>query len=87
MKHTHSNVLKCKVICVYPDETKPFTQWDVMIKSMPDQSLYDLSLYSIFERQNNKEAHRTTSYIQIARGNHKVTMFPSWASECGIIDI
>lgn len=84
MKQTHSNVLKCKVVSVYPDETKPFTQWDVMIKSVPNQSHYNLSLYSIFERQNHKVAHRTTSYIQIAQGNHKVTMIPSWASECGI---
>lgn len=85
MMKTRANVLRCKVISVYPDESKPFTEWNLMIKSVPNQEKYGLSLYSIFERQNNKVAHRTASYVQIAQGNHKVTMLPANAVESGII--
>ncbi|MDO4163122.1 MAG: glycosyltransferase family 2 protein [Bacteroides sp.] len=73
---TRANVLKCEVKSVYPEEDRPFWEWDKMINPVLDQAKYDLSLYSIFERQNNKVIHRATCYLQISMGNHKVTMFP-----------
>ena len=57
-----------------------------MVKPVYNQELYDLSLYSLFERQNKKVIHRTTCYLQISMGNHKVTMFPK-RSEFGNVRV
>ena len=83
---THVNVLNCEMRSVYPEEGKPFWQWDKMVKAVSEPELYDLSLYSLFERQNKKVIHRATCYLQIYMGNHKVTMFPK-RSEFGKIRV
>ncbi|OKZ05902.1 MAG: glycosyl transferase [Bacteroides oleiciplenus] len=83
---THVNVLNCEMRSVYPEEGKPFWQWDKMVKAVSEPELYDLSLYSLFERQNKKVIHRATCYLQISMGNHKVTMFPK-RSEFGKIRV
>lgn len=83
---THFNVLNCEVQSVYPEEGKPFWQWDKMVKPVYNREFYDLSLHSLFERQNKKVIHRTTGYLQISMGNHKVTMFPKH-SECGNVRV
>mgnify|MGYP002546258484 FL=1 len=83
---THANVLNCEMRSVYPEEGKPFWQWDKMVKAVSEPELYDLSLYSLFERQNKKVIHRATCYLQISMGNHKVTMFPK-RSEFGKIRV
>lgn len=81
---THANVLECEVASVYPEEEKPFWQWDKVIKSVPEPKLYGLSRYSLFERQNKKVIHRTTCYLQISMGNHKVAMFPKWSEQAKV---
>lgn len=83
---THVNVLNCEMRSVYPEEGKPFWQWDKMVKAVSEPELYDLSLYSLFERQNKKVIHRATCYLQISMGNHKVTIFPK-RSEFGKIRV
>lgn len=83
---THANVLNCEMRSVYPEEGKPFWQWDKMVKAVAEPELYDLSRYSLFERQNKKVIHRTTCYLQISMGNHKVTMFPK-QSEYGRVRV
>lgn len=81
---TRANVLMCEMRSMYPDEDRPFYQWDRAVKTVPDPETYDLSLYSIFERQNRKVIHRTDGYLQISMGNHKVKMFPQCAKASDI---
>lgn len=73
---TRANVLNCEMRSVYPEEGKPFWQWNRTVKTVTDLEHYDLSRYSLFERQNKKVAHRSAGYLQISMGNHKVTMLP-----------
>ena len=56
---TNANVLNCEMRSVYPEEEKPFWQWDKTVKAVTEPEKYDLSLYSLFERQNKKVIHRT----------------------------
>lgn len=83
---THANVLNCEMRSVYPEEGKPFWQWNKMVKAIAEPEIYDLSRYSLFERQNKKVIHRATCYLQISMGNHKVTMFPK-QSEYGRVRV
>jgi glycosyltransferase involved in cell wall biosynthesis len=76
---THANVLNCEMHSVYPEERKPFYQWTHIVKAVEEPEYYDLSRYSLFERQNKKVIHRADGYLQISMGNHKVTMFPKYA--------
>lgn len=73
---THANVLNCEMRSVYPEESKPFWQWDKVVKTVTNPEVYNLSIYSLFERQNKKVIHRTAGYLQISMGNHKVSMLP-----------
>lgn len=84
LEKTSANVLRCTVQSVYPEEDRPFWQWNEIIRPVIEQEKYGLSIYSIFERQNKKVIHRTDGYIQISMGNHKVTMFPKRAANCDI---
>lgn len=81
---TRANVLICWMENMYPDETRPFYQWDCAVKAVPDPEVYGLSRYSIFERRNKKVAHRAAGYLQISMGNHKVKMFPQYTKESSI---
>ena len=81
LSHTHANVLNCKMRSLYPEDGKPFWLWHRAVNYVPDQGRYNLSPYSIFERQNKKVIHRTAGYLQISMGNHKVTMFPKHSKE------
>lgn len=74
--NTHANVLNCTIRSVYPEEEKPFWQWNQMVMPVADPEAYGLSIYSLFERQNKKVIHRTAGYLQISMGNHKVSMLP-----------
>ncbi len=73
---TKANVLACKMCSVYPEEEKNWTEWRQTVREVKDYEAYNLSLYSIFERQNKKVIHRTAGYLQISMGNHKVKMLP-----------
>lgn len=73
---SRANALTCEMKCVYPEEGKPFWQWGQTVEVVNDLERYNLSRYSLFARQNKKVIHRTTGYIQISMGNHKVTMLP-----------
>lgn len=81
---TSANVLNCEMRSMYPEEERPFWQWDKAVKAVADPAEYDLSTYSLFERQNRKVAHRTAGYLQISMGNHKVTMFPKRSADSRI---
>ncbi|MEG1616424.1 MAG: glycosyltransferase family 2 protein [Bacteroidales bacterium] len=74
--NSSANVQACEMRSVYPEEGVPFWQWSRTVKAVADPDRYDLSRYSLFERQNKKVMHRTAGYLQISMGNHKVTMFP-----------
>lgn len=76
MEHTSANVLACEMRSVYPEDNVPWTAWRRTVRYVADYETYGLSLYSIFERQNKKVAHRTAGYLQISMGNHKVKMLP-----------
>jgi len=84
LSNTDSNTLNCELRSVYPEENKPFWQWDKVVKTIINQEDYNLSRYSIFERQNPKVIHRTSGYLQISMGNHKVTMFPQRTTSCNV---
>ena len=79
------NVLQCEVRSVYPEEHKPFWTWDYTVEHVLDSEMYNLSRFSIFNKQNHKVLHRTDGYLQISMGNHKVKMFPLWKQQCGIV--
>lgn len=71
-----ANVLTCEMRSMYPEEGVPFWQWTKAVKPVADIAAYDLSQYSLFERQNYKVIHRAAGYLQISMGNHKVKMLP-----------
>lgn len=79
-----ANVLNCKMLSVYPEEGKPFWTWNRVVHPVANPDIYDLSCYSLFERQNKKVIHRADGYVQISMGNHKVTMWPSRTMESAI---
>lgn len=81
---TGSNVLMCNMKCVYPEEGKPFYEWNHTVKAVTNITDYNLSPYSLFAPQNLKVIHRTHGYIQISMGNHKVAMFPKRKSNSQI---
>ena len=76
LSNTRANIVNCEVRNVYPEEDKPFWQWNKTVKAVEDYEKYDLSLYSLFARQYKKVIHRAAGYVQISMGNHKVAMFP-----------
>ncbi len=82
--NTAANVLNCRMYSVYPEEGTPFWEWNRTVGYVSDPEKYDLSIYSIFERQNKKVIHRTAGYLQISMGNHKVKMFPMRSEDCDI---
>lgn len=84
MENSRCNILNCEMRSMYPEEGKPFTQWDKAVKTVSNPEEYDLSLYSIFERQNKKVAHRADGYLQISMGNHKVKMLPQCTATSAI---
>lgn len=84
LSHTHANVLNCEMRSLYPEENKPFWQWNMAVKYVADLEHYNLSVYSLFERQNKKVIHRAAGYVQISMGNHKVTMLPRCSEEADI---
>ena len=84
LKITHANVLNVEMRSIYPEEGKPFWEWAQTVKPITDFQKYNLSKYSIFEKQNPKVIHRTSGYLQISMGNHKVKMFPQKTADSNI---
>lgn len=82
---THANVLQCSIRNVLPEEGKPWTAWSHTVRCVPDLQAYDLSPYSIFNRQTQKVMHRTDGYLQISMGNHKVSMLPKRTAHSEVI--
>lgn len=84
---TRANVLRCSMRYMYPEKGKPFWQWSQAILPVTESMKYcsyDLSPYSLYMPQRGKVMHRTTSYIQIATGNHKVLLFPRHTAKSNI---
>lgn len=81
---SNANVVRCQMVCMYPEEGKPFYEWNRAVRFVSDFGKYHLSLYSLFARQIPKVAHRADGYIQISMGNHKVAMFPKRQKDCPI---
>lgn len=71
-----ATVFEGQVHNVYPEEGKPWQEWNLLVRQVHDLEAYNLSPYSIFSRHRNKMMHRSRGYIQIAMGNHRVKMFP-----------
>ena len=84
MTATRANVLGCTLRSFLPDDTRPWTEWDRTVRPVENYEAYGLSLYSVFERQNRKVAHRADGYVQISMGNHKVKMLPYRAEESSV---
>lgn len=84
LKATRANVLRVEMRSIYPEEGKPFWEWSRTVKAVADFQKYNLSQYSIFERQNPKVIHRAAGYLQISMGNHKVKMFPQKTEDSNI---
>lgn len=84
LARARGNVMNCVMTSVYPEENKPFWLWEHTVSYVQDPERYDLSVYSLFERQNKKVIHRTSGYIQISMGNHKVTMWPKISEDSSI---
>lgn len=84
MRNTCANVLNVEMRSVYPEENKPFWQWNHTVKYVMNYEDYDLSKFSIFEKQNKKVIHRAAGYLQISMGNHKVKMLPQISRESNI---
>ena len=76
LQATHANVLAGELHSVLPEESKPWQEWTQLVRYVDDYEAYGLSRFSIFERQNKKVLHRSRGYLQISRGNHKVSMLP-----------
>lgn len=79
LRTTKANVLKCTMKCMYPEAGKPFWEWEQAIHPIINPlkyKIYNLSRYSLYLPQRGKVLHRTTSYVQISTGNHKVLMLP-----------
>lgn len=85
LSHTRANVLKCELKSVYPEQNKPFRSWTKVVRCIDNPEKYDLSKYSIFNKQRNKVLHRAAGYVQIAMGNHKVAMFPRRNAKSNIL--
>lgn len=85
LSNTHANALYCEMRSMYPDEEKPFMQWEQAVKPVAELEAYGLSVYSLFERQNKKVMHRSDGYLQISMGNHKVKMFPPCSADADVI--
>ena len=85
LKGVNANVLNCRVINVYPEETKPIWMWNRIVHPIDNIDKYNLSSYSIFGRQYKKVMHRTDGYIQISMGNHKVAMFPKKSINANVV--
>ncbi len=84
LSNTRCNVLECEMRSMYPDEDRPFYMWDRAVKTVTDNDKYELSQYSLFERQNKKVIHRTKGYVQISMGNHKVKILPQYSTKSDI---
>lgn len=82
---THANVLLCDMRVMYPDESRPFHEWNTAVRTVPAPADYGLPPYSLFGRQNGKVIHRTDGYLQITAGNHKVRMLPYIAEKSGVL--
>ncbi len=89
LKHSmgkcRSRVLRCRVMNMYPQENAPFYAWNKRVVPVQSPEQYDLSPYSVFNRQNVKVAHRATGYLQISMGNHRVKTFPNSTVESDIV--
>lgn len=85
LSDTRANVLMCEMRSMYPEEDKPFWQWNHAVRPISKPEKYDLSLYSVFSPQNRKVIHRADGYLQISMGNHKVKMFPQRSKTSDIL--
>lgn len=76
LAQTKGNIVRCPMRNVIPDEHLPLAEWHEVALPVADKNLYDLSLYSIFDAQIYKVAHRTAGYVEINMGNHKAFLIP-----------
>lgn len=73
------NIISVPLINVCPDENKNIKDWNTVVVnplSRNELNQENLSPYSIYNKQINKEMHRLNGYIKIHDGNHYVEMFP-----------
>lgn len=80
-----ANVVHCNIRSMYPEEDKHWTQWEQRVEFVENQADYELSPYSMFQRQRGKVAHKADGYLQIGMGNHKVAMLPRTVTNSNIL--
>lgn len=85
LSQTRANVLACSMRVMYPDESKPYWEWDTAVKTVPAPEAYGLPAYSLFGNQPGKVIHRADGYLQITMGNHKVRMLPFFGAQSDIL--
>ncbi len=78
-------IIRCDAQCMYPEEDKPFWQWNRRVTAVNVPERYGLSPYSVFQPQRGKVAHRSQGYLHIAMGNHKVAMMPHTVAQGNIV--
>ena len=76
LAHVRANILQCEVVGMFPDEGRPFWQWEETAHEVPHRAELGLSPYGIYGPHPHKVMHRADGYVQISMGNHKVKMLP-----------
>lgn len=84
------NIISVPLVNVCPEENKNMIEWNMVVwhPLSPDELKKEgLSVYSIYNKQINKEMHRAIGYRKICDGNHRVEMFPEKRTYCSNITI
>lgn len=86
MTDIRGNVLTTRMKVVYPIEGEGWGQWDETVRPISKKKIMELGLspYCVFRKNRSKVAHRTSGYLHISMGNHKVAMFPRKKEESNI---
>ncbi|PMF04010.1 hypothetical protein BCV23_25435 [Vibrio lentus] len=76
LRQSTANSLAVKIYNVYPGENsdKKYLDNTYLIKKQINTERYNLSQFSIYNRQIEKVIHRSLGYVAIRMGNHSVDM-------------
>ena len=66
------NVMKCRMVNVYPDEQDIFQSEFIVKKTTFNKKKYTFRPYNLYNEQYPKVLHRSSGYQMIAMGNHSV---------------
>lgn len=74
LMQTQSNVVKCQIFTVLPDDEAQFFSNTLMVKRKVNHKTHNLTPFNSFSVSIPKVIHRTKGYEMIHMGNHKVEM-------------